>query len=117
MKGKPGQLRLTATLQIRDGWHTYAVVPEDSTYRKTHLTQQWPKGVQPLGEWSVKSTPLPDPINPKVSWFVREAVFERDVVCKNDAADVKIEITYQVCNDRQCLPPGKLTVALRLPGE
>lgn len=117
VKGKPRQLRLTATLQIQDGWHTYAVVPEDGAFQKTQLTQRWPKGVEPLGDWSTKSTPEPVPTNPQVSWFANEAVFDCCVVCESYAADVQIEMAYQACNDRLCLPPGTLMVTLRLPRE
>jgi DsbC/DsbD-like thiol-disulfide interchange protein len=48
-----GLATITVELNVKDGWHTYAQLPDDSPSMATAAKLTLPEGVEAIGEWNV----------------------------------------------------------------
>ena len=109
------KFNLLLTAQIEEGWHLYSTQPMPNGPTATRIAV--PAGTFHSAGTIQASDPLVvfDPtFKTDVELYVRQACFqiplktaERTKPGKQLAA---LEITFQTCNDRICLPPTKVTV-------
>ena len=114
----PAEATVFIKATIEDGWHVYSqYVPEGGPI-KTSFTFAPSKGYSLVGK----------PVEPKadskfdkqfkmnIGFFEKEVVFQQKVKLKStNAATVKGQLTYMVCNDRRCLPPEDVTFSVPVP--
>lgn len=114
-------VRIAAVITIEDGWHIQSNTPSFDYLIPTEIAFELPAG------WPQPDVRYPD----HVMWefgFSEEllAVYEHEAVIHADldlpadapagAVDVSAELTYQACDDIQCLPPvtAEATVQLEI---
>ena len=114
-------VRIAAVITIEDGWHIQSNTPSFDYLIPTEIAFELPAG------WPQPDVRYPD----HVMWefgFSEEllAVYEHEAVIHADldlpadapagAVDVSAELTYQACDDIQCLPPvtAEATVSLEI---
>jgi suppressor for copper-sensitivity B len=116
----PGEaVRIAAVVTIEDGWHIQSHTPTFDYLIPTEIAFELPAG------WPRPDVRYPD----HVMWefgFSEEllAVYEHDAVIHADldlpadaaagAVDVSAELTYQACDDIQCLPPVTTRATVQL---
>ncbi len=49
--GGPGRLTLLVTMEIEEGWHLYAEVPEGESFQATELHLDLPASIETEGGW------------------------------------------------------------------
>jgi hypothetical protein len=104
------RFKLSIEFIIADKWHINASTPETLS-----LALKLPENLRAIGQWQ-KPGGTPSRDDP----FVR--VYEGTVTCSHElestTADalpqLEVEIVYQVCNERLCLPPKKITKSVSL---
>ena len=114
-------LQLTATLQ--DGWHLYSLTtPKGGPIRTTAVLSGVASGeVSAIEDWTLYQ-PKPevrfDPnFNLETETFGEQTVFLIPTKLKPDAGGtvrLAVEVRYQACSNRQCLPPRKKTAEMEL---
>lgn len=115
-----GTLTATATAEIESGWHVYALTQGPGGPHALEVTVQ----KSPVFSLGGKPTsPLPtkafDPnFNMETEFHEDSAVITVPIkVAKpapGGAATLKIDMSYQTCNERLCLPPTVETLSARL---
>ena len=119
-KAPPGttiSLRLTATLE--PGWHLYSLTTPKGGPIPTTVTVAENPALASTSLFQPQPERRFDPnFNLDTETFANEAVFLVSGRLKKDAAagavDFTAQVRYQVCNDRQCLPPRKKTASVTL---
>ncbi len=115
-----GSLTTTATADIEPGWHVYALTQGPGGPHALEVT------VQQSSVFSLSGTPTSQP--PKRAFdpnFNMETEFHEDsavvtipiTIAKRapgGPATLKIDVSYQTCNDRLCLPPATETLTQTL---
>lgn len=113
---KRGSIELSVELDIAPMWeiHILKAEPEETA---TNIELLLPGGVQAIGEWTApepsrSSTPNGHEV------YADKAVFTRNLeVTKNVSTGknlIHCEVKYQACNERQCMKPSKLALAIPL---
>ncbi|MDX1631626.1 MAG: thioredoxin family protein [Thermoanaerobaculia bacterium] len=118
---EPGaEVRIAALLEIDEGWHVNSHRPSYDYLIPTRLELFPPEG------WGEAEIAYPEPIHATFT-FAEEplSVFEGETViegrleipsgAEEGMAPVRGELTYQACNDTQCLPPVTTSAAVDLP--
>lgn len=105
--------RLYVEAKILKGWHTYALVPEDSPFITTKMILELPDGASLLDDWQA-SAALPFAGNEGVFVFEEKASFSVTVNMKNvkPGALIKCGLSYQTCDENKCLPPSEKLIDL-----
>jgi thiol:disulfide interchange protein len=119
-KAPPGtaiSLRLTAALE--PGWHLYSLTTPKGGPIPTTVTVAENPALASTSLFQPQPERRFDPnFNLYTETFANEAVFLVSGRLKKDAAagavDFTAQVRYQVCNDRQCLPPRKKTASVTL---
>ncbi len=117
LAGTGAKVTLTVELEIDPGWHVYASVPAGDPAPPTTVTLDLPDGVRTKGEWQhPEGRPaLEDPrkrvYEGRVSFIRQLEVFETAAA---GSLEIEVEVAYQVCNARFCLPPDTLRLTLVL---
>ena len=97
--------------EIQPGWHLYSSVPlekSDAPFA-TSFALEGAGSVSAVTE-SEPERALDKNFGYEVAFFQKEATFT--LATKGyDPARSKLSVTYQLCNDRVCLPPKTVTVA------
>lgn len=111
--GTDSQWSLAVTLTIQPGWHIYAPGAKVNSARATEVQLQLPDGIEAVGDWEMPVA-SPSPKDPAVSIYTGSVTFTRTLKIANPSArqTLKVEVPYQVCNDKLCLPPAKLEARL-----
>jgi len=111
--GVAKRFKLSIEFAIADEWHLTKLTPETP-----RLTLKLPAGIRALGEWHQPSG-TPSRADPTVQVYEGSVIFSHDLeLTSTDASPVlEVEIGYQVCNQKFCLPPEKITKSLSLPRE
>jgi thiol:disulfide interchange protein DsbD len=121
---KPATAQVTAgakftanlTTKIAPGWHVYSITQPPGGPVATVITV--PKG-QPFTQAGAITGPMPeqayDPnFDMQTEFYAESASFKVplvvDLAAKPTPAKVVIDVLFQVCNDRFCLPPKTLRV-------
>lgn len=107
-------LRLRATLQ--DGWHIYSLTTPPPPIATTVRLDSNPA----FEKTDVYQPPPERKFDPnfgsEVEWFNSKVDFLVNAKVRKDAAagplELKINVRYQSCDARQCLPPRKKTVSV-----
>jgi thiol:disulfide interchange protein DsbD len=118
---KAGQ-KLVAMLEakIADGWHLYSITQAPGGPTRTEIIVPAKQAVK-LGGYI--TGPLPessfDPnFQMQTEFYVNSAGFEVPLLVESAAkpgpGQANIEVRFQACNDRICLPPAKARVPLAL---
>jgi hypothetical protein len=106
---KGALITLIVRLNIADGWHVYAKVPEDAPYKPVTLQAELPKGFRWSGDWT---TPHASPGDvPGLTEYRGDAVFLRQFYATSAASKALINGTVhvQACNTEKCLPAASGT--------
>lgn len=110
------QVELSVELSVAPMWeiHTLDAQPAVSA---TRLDVTTPPGMKMTGEWSEPTTSRSmGPSGQGV--YIGRVVFTRKLEVDSQAAigghEVSCSVGYQVCNDRQCLKPEVLSLAVPL---
>jgi hypothetical protein len=101
------QVDVSVTFKIAPLWEirTRNAIPEIAA---TRIELKLPAGIEPKGDW--QSPPSTRSISPDGhSAYTDEATFKRTLVVTEAARPgeqlLQCIVTYQACNERQCLPP------------
>ncbi|HWA83285.1 MAG TPA: protein-disulfide reductase DsbD domain-containing protein, partial [Fimbriimonadaceae bacterium] len=118
--------RVVLTAKLKEGWHTYSIVPVQDGPFPTKLSQE-PKGDGIESAGPLQEAKPHDQFDPnfqkQVGTFEGSATFYAPIRIKAGEPGPRkltLEINYEVCNAQNCLPPAKqlLIVAFAvLPGE
>jgi DsbC/DsbD-like thiol-disulfide interchange protein len=120
---KPGQtLSLHLTAKIEEGWHLYSTEPIEGGPIPTRIVMPPDQPFEQAGtiESSEPKTAMDPSFNLMTEYYEEEASFTIPVkVAANATAgksEVKVNVSFQTCNDQICLPPKtiKLAVAINL---
>jgi hypothetical protein len=104
------RFKLSVDFIIADKWHINASTPETLS-----LALKLPENLRAIGQWQ-KPGGTPSRDDP----FVR--VYEGTVTCSHELEsttadallELEVDIVYQVCNERLCLPPKTTTKSVSL---
>jgi len=103
-----GRYTLVMTAAIADGWHMYDLGPYEGGPNATAIKFAAADGVSFDGELvqKIESKRVFDKMfEMEIGYFEHKAVFEQSVTLSVPTAEVKAEIEYMVCDDRNCIPP------------
>jgi thiol:disulfide interchange protein len=117
---KPGAaITATATAEIDSGWHVYSLTqPPGGPHALVVTVKKTPV----VGPGAAATSPLPtrafDPnFNMETEFYADAAVITIPIVVSKTApggtALLSIDMNYQTCNDRLCLPPAVETLTYR----
>ena len=92
---------------IDQGWHIYSTQQKDGGPVKTSLT------ITPSKDYAINGAVAePKPVTKfenafkmNVSYFEKSVIFQQKIKLKKDQVNIKGQVEYMVCNDKQCLPP------------
>lgn len=106
-----GRYALTVHVAILDGWHAYKLVPNGLPYVPMTLELTLPDGLKRAGEWELPSGGH-YPADPTVTVYEGDLMFRCELAGKPTAnsSDVACVLSYQVCDERMCLPPDSETL-------
>ena len=107
---------VTVRAKIDPGWHLYSVVPSGVGPAATGIAA-WPGGT-PLGATTedVPTRKKDKTFGTAVAYHERTATFTRRFRLTRPLAAGKaapVTLHYQLCSDRQCLPPADVAVKTR----
>ena len=101
-----GYHRLIITADVKNGWHIYSNVADDSSYSPTTLKIVTRAGLRSVGEL-IKPAPFDHPLEKGTSIYKGKVNFTQIVKIEPDLLKkLEIRISYQACNDIRCLPPS-----------
>ena len=105
--------QLILNAKILKGWHTYALVPEDSPFITTAVILDLPEGASMVGDWQA-SAALPFAGNEGVFVFENNASFSITVNMDKvkPGSVIKCGLTYQTCDENKCFPPAEKILEL-----
>lgn len=113
---KPGeQITLHLEASIEKGWHLYGLDQRDGGPISTEI------GLAEGSPFDLGAVKASKPVeifdfNMWVRFYTDKASFQLPVQVKTDApavdANIEVDMRYQSCNDRICLPPKKATVRI-----
>ena len=111
-----GTVTIAVRMQVKDGWHAYASVGENSAYTNTSMTLELPDGMAAVGKWRrpLGVATLEDPF---LTHYVGSVVFLHDVRLVNSKAlsrEVRVKIAWQACDESMCLPPSEVVRKVKL---
>ena len=107
---------ITVRAKIAPGWHLYSVVPSGVGPAATGIAA-WPGGT-PLGA-TAEDVPVKKrdrTFGTVVAYHEKTAIFTRSFKLTKPLAAGKappVTLHYQLCSDRQCLPPADVAVTVR----
>jgi hypothetical protein len=95
---------LVVRLNIADGWHVYAQVPEDIPYKPVTIAAELPPGFRWNGEWQRPSS-TPGDVD-GLTEYRGDVVFRRQFYSTSATPKSKIHgsIRFQTCNVEKCMP-------------
>lgn len=102
-------------MKIKKGWHTYAQVPDSNPSPITEVQFELPKGLERDGETKL---PLSLPYNDLETKIFQGAVTFRQAMkmtAELDDRKIGVKISYQVCNEKLCLPPDEHVSTVVVP--
>ena len=114
-----GKNKNTATLYIDaailKGWHTYALLPEDSPFIPLKVLLELPEGISMKGDWQ-SSPSVPFPGYEGVFIFENKATFSIEVSLVNvkPGSAISCGLSYQTCDENKCFPPNKKMVDIKI---
>ncbi|MBI3680065.1 MAG: thioredoxin family protein [Acidobacteria bacterium] len=119
-QAKPGGTaigKLTAT--IEEPWHLYSPTTPKGGPIVTVIALSADNGIEKSEVWRPKPVRKFDPnFSLDTETYEKEAVFYLKILLKTAAARQTLELTsnmrYQVCTDRECLPPVRRTASATL---
>ena len=118
-QGKDGEATLVMTAIIDKGWHLYSQDIGDNGPIPTSFTFTESKYFSVSGKTSEgQAEEVYDPnFDMKLKYFSHEAIFKQKikVKCKNDFT-LKGNVSFMVCDDKQCLPPDEADLTFKVKG-
>ncbi len=98
-------LLLKAT--IDNGWHIYSTQQKDGGPVKTEFTFTPSKDYALNGPVAEPKpvTKYENSFKMNVLYFEKSVIFQQKIKLKKDQTDIKGQVEFMVCNDKQCLPP------------
>jgi hypothetical protein len=101
---KGALITLIVRLNIADGWHLYAKVPQDVPYQPVTIENELPEQSHWNGDWQ-RPTSFPGDV-PGLTEYHGDAVFTRQFYPTAAVSKTTIRgtIHFQACNEEKCLP-------------
>lgn len=105
--------QLFINAKILKGWHTYAMVPQDSPFIITKVIFELPEGASLIDDWEA-SAALPFAGNEGVFVFEEKASFSINVNMEKvkPGTIIKCGLSYQTCDENKCFPPTEKMIEL-----
>lgn len=99
---------------IDNGWHIYSSQQKEGGPIKTSFTFTPSKDYQLIGAVAEPkpSTKFESTFKMNVSYFEKSVIFQQKIKLKKDQTNIKGQLEYMVCNDRQCLPPEDIDFSI-----
>ncbi len=111
-----GELTVSFTAKIEDGWHVYGTdIPANGPTR-TELTLVKQDGVKPLGGLKVKGKlhrEKDEMFGMELSFVEGTATFEQRFQLTGGDYDVSGYLTYGACSSQNCTPPNEVNFAYK----
>ena len=110
---KPGRATVRLKAAIESGWHLYGMSQAEDGPKPTRI---WlPEGQPYTAAGEVKAPKAQRErdvnFNADVEYYEREVVFQIPVKLDAPAnAPLRVNVAFQTCNDKLCLPPRTVTV-------
>ncbi|MCR9245171.1 MAG: protein-disulfide reductase DsbD N-terminal domain-containing protein [bacterium] len=106
---------VTVRVAILPGWHGYKSVPEGSAYAPLKLTLELPDGVSTVGEWQ-SPLGMPSTEDPTITVYEGDLEFTCEIAgTLVPGREIACNMSYQVCDERMCLPPDTTRWTARSP--
>lgn len=120
-----GTLKAVVTAKIDEGWHVYAPDEANSGPRPVRITVVAGPVFSEAGKMDAPEPEreMDEAFGQITASYTGEATFRLPVAAAKDAAPgthpLKIELTFQACDGRMCLPPKvvKLEAAVTVTGK
>lgn len=111
-----GNYTLELCLNIKDGWHIYADMPDDGMFIKTKIDITIPSGINKI---DILQKPKTQPYQELdgVTLYKGEAVFKQELLIDEinfKEGQIVCSVYYQACNDYMCAPPVERQIKLRI---
>lgn len=114
--------RLVVKFSILKDWHMYSSVPPGEPYVPATIEMDLSESIEVVGDWEM-SDAKPSNDNFQVTIWENECVFTRKLRLLEYAktnvplkpTTLKLRLTYQACNDQQCMRPVAKNIQLTLP--
>jgi hypothetical protein len=101
---KGALITLVVRLNIAEGWHVYAKVPQDVPYKPVTIENELPKGFRWNGEWQKPDSSRGDVAG--LTEYRGESVFTRQFypTAVTSKTTIRGTIYFQACNAEKCMP-------------
>ena len=112
----PAVLEVAVRIRIDEGWHIYARVPDGQPYVVTDISLETPDGVIASEEWDLPA-PHASLATAGVEEWSGEVIFLREFDANEDfdrEEPFVVNVAYQACDERTCLPPANVTIEVAL---
>ncbi len=116
---RPGErIAVRVTAAIKMGYHIYSAVPGAAMGPQATVVTVTAKGVSPVGKPTETKPEIIDDknFNMRIGMHEGTATFTQTLsvpkAAKPGSAPVSASVLYMACNDRSCLPPKTVTVAI-----
>lgn len=116
-----GEVTVTFTATIDDGWHMYDVEEPADGPVPTSFKYSTLQNAEPKGNVVSKSKPISkfeQAFGMTLSFYEENVTFQQTFKVKDVSSDVVIEgnVEYMCCDDQMCLPPTKNKFSLTAKG-
>ncbi len=113
---EPDTYTVYAKAQIADGWHVFTPTPGgDGLLIPTEHSFDHPEKFRDTGALTTEGKEIQHDMEfvGKVNYFEHEAIFKVTLIVYQPHT-VTGRISYQLCNDRMCLPPTEVPFSIKL---
>ncbi|HEA28571.1 MAG TPA: thioredoxin family protein [Leeuwenhoekiella sp.] len=109
---------LIATATIEEGWHLYSQEVPDGGPIATEFNFQKNAAYDIVGETTEgEGMTIQDPVfDMEITYFEDEVDFRQEISYAGAPIKVMADVTFMVCDDARCLPPGTEELMFAFPG-
>ncbi|MEZ6002856.1 MAG: FG-GAP-like repeat-containing protein [Planctomycetota bacterium] len=106
----PRMRSITLRMEIADGWHVYAQVPEGCEYPATMPGLTLPDGAKQVSTWQTLGTEILPAEPGKPSLYESEVSFTCKIQLADPEAAGEASVHFQVCDATVCMPPKTVSL-------
>lgn len=111
---------ISVKVDMEHGWHIYGMESTADGPIATQITFTVPEGIvftDDLIPSKASVEGFDETFQKNISWWSGSVTFDRSFIVEGTVSSetVVVEVCYQGCNDRSCLPPSTEEFTLRLP--
>ena len=106
--------------KIENRWHLYDIGPYEDGPNATIFIFDLPENATLVGDIEMLDAPtrtFDEMFEMEVGYFERKARFAQTIKLSGQGANIKVNVEWSVCDDKQCLPPADedFTIILGTP--